>query len=361
MENGEDHNNSRIEDAKRSFPSNQTIKCPTCHSEWPTPIRFCGTCGNPFPEEWFCSQCGISNNPYHHFCINCGTPRLPSISTSQQSYSVHSHPYFTHAPERPYFRPSPRPTKIKCQTCGTEEIISHWRQKFRDYGHCPKCNRPLLPQSFSLIIGDLFLSIIILIGISILGSIIVYTVLEFILLENRSDLRDFGYLVTLALSELSLIVIPYLRTKNHFSQILGLQWTSQSLVELIIGSITGLIAAFGIHYLIAPFFGEDSQQNLSTVLIVLIAGLQIFVAISEEILFRGYFQNALQMRFTQLQAFALSVAVFAVVHVAISNVIAGLLVGSVLGFGYIYFEGRNYFGIGCHFIYNVTIFLFTLT
>lgn len=45
--------------------------CLGCKLDCPMAHRFCGVCGAPRPENWWCA-CGTENVPYHLFCVRCG-------------------------------------------------------------------------------------------------------------------------------------------------------------------------------------------------------------------------------------------------------------------------------------------------
>lgn len=48
------------------------ITCPACHKVVEAGSRFCRFCGNEFPQQKFCSNCGKSLEPDARFCSNCG-------------------------------------------------------------------------------------------------------------------------------------------------------------------------------------------------------------------------------------------------------------------------------------------------
>jgi Double zinc ribbon len=46
------------------------MRCPSCNSENPEAIKFCGTCGKPLKKR--CAKCGSENPPQFKFCGECG-------------------------------------------------------------------------------------------------------------------------------------------------------------------------------------------------------------------------------------------------------------------------------------------------
>nr|HMQ53010.1 zinc ribbon domain-containing protein [Anaerolineae bacterium] len=46
------------------------MHCPTCNSDNPVDLKFCGHCGSPLPQV--CSACGFENPSNFNFCGHCG-------------------------------------------------------------------------------------------------------------------------------------------------------------------------------------------------------------------------------------------------------------------------------------------------
>src|SRR5713226_5451151 len=48
------------------------MRCPSCNSDNPAGMKFCGQCGTQFSNR--CPQCGFENPPGFQFCGECGSP-----------------------------------------------------------------------------------------------------------------------------------------------------------------------------------------------------------------------------------------------------------------------------------------------
>lgn len=137
---------------------------------------------------------------------------------------------------------------------------------------------------------------------------------------------------------------------------LGFEWKGNSRYAFtgafaaiaMIGIASLLLMAF--NYLHFTQWGLDPITFISSIIIM------VLVAISEELIFRGYFLNNLMQSTNKWVALVISALLFAAVH--ISNPGAGILPiaevfigGLMLGINYIY--TRNlWFGIFLHFAWN---------
>ena len=55
------------------------MKCPRCHHENPTGMKFCGQCAAPLAST--CPSCGAANPPENKFCGQCAGPLLMTPTT----------------------------------------------------------------------------------------------------------------------------------------------------------------------------------------------------------------------------------------------------------------------------------------
>ena len=56
------------------FGGSRGMKCPRCHHENPTGMKFCGQCAAPLAST--CPSCGAANPPENKFCGQCAAPLL---------------------------------------------------------------------------------------------------------------------------------------------------------------------------------------------------------------------------------------------------------------------------------------------
>ena len=57
------------------------MKCPNCHHENPSALKFCGECGARLTAV--CASCGAANAPEQKFCGECGTKLSPGTATAR--------------------------------------------------------------------------------------------------------------------------------------------------------------------------------------------------------------------------------------------------------------------------------------
>jgi membrane protease YdiL (CAAX protease family) len=168
------------------------------------------------------------------------------------------------------------------------------------------------------------------------------------------------------------IVTILLLQKNQFDLKsfirLGLQKISVK-KELILGLLLGFLIIF-MGFLTLLFTNEISIQSFdfNFTELLLNAGLFICVAISEEILCRGYMLSNLMKSYNKYVALAISAVLFSLLHIAndfisILNLFDLFIAGILLGICYI-FTRRLWFAIALHFSWNFfqgTIFGFNVS
>ena len=57
------------------------MKCPNCHHENPSALKFCGECGARLTAV--CPSCGAANAPEQKFCGECGTKLSADTATAK--------------------------------------------------------------------------------------------------------------------------------------------------------------------------------------------------------------------------------------------------------------------------------------
>ena len=65
-------NNSNNSTVPSSQNNSNMITCPHCNGNINASSRFCPLCGQPVPQQRFCSQCGHTLTQGANFCSNCG-------------------------------------------------------------------------------------------------------------------------------------------------------------------------------------------------------------------------------------------------------------------------------------------------
>lgn len=60
---------------------NKVMKCPSCHHENPSGLKFCGECGARLILA--CPSCGATNPPEQKFCGECGAKLSPDTATAR--------------------------------------------------------------------------------------------------------------------------------------------------------------------------------------------------------------------------------------------------------------------------------------
>lgn len=139
--------------------------------------------------------------------------------------------------------------------------------------------------------------------------------------------------------------------------------------DLLLGLVFGFVIILtGFTCLVISGQIQIQNVNFSLTDLLLSLGLFVFVAVTEELLIRGYVLNNMMVSFNKYVALAISSLVFSILHLANPNIsLLGFtelfLSGILLGISYIYTQSL-WFPIALHFSWNFfqgTIFGFNVS
>lgn len=164
-----------------------------------------------------------------------------------------------------------------------------------------------------------------------------------------------SFLVSFVFSLLTVYVFRRVFDRRSFMS-LGFEWKGYK-QHAITGLLLGIVL-LGIESLILYFTGHLAWTGVTVDLADLLSGLiiMVMVAVSEEVVFRGYILNNLMQSVNKWVALGISAALFALLHagnpaitsLALLNI---FLSGLVMGVNYVYTKNL-WFAIMFHFSWN---------
>lgn len=251
--------------------------------------------------------------------------------------------------------------KITCKNCNNETPY--------DSVFCIHCGKKIIPTTMKTIIGTFLVALFALIGIGVIGTIIVGLGIDIVYgvqLASGDAVRSvYTYIILTSVFEIVLVLPVYW----HYDDInASLRWSGLVPIDkvraikdfLICGAIGFMVGLF--ISLISPFLGIGSYiaYFLPPEIIFGLLIATIIIGFSEEVLFRGFIQQALDYKCSKRKVVpvVLAALLFALAHISLNKIPLIFLLGLLIGYLYEKFNRQLYGPIGFHTIYDFTVFIF---
>ena len=254
------------------------------------------------------------------------------------------------------------PKMICCKNCGNKTPY--------DSVFCIHCGKKIIPTNLKTILGTFLVALFALIGIGVIGAIIVGLSIDIAYGIQHITAEEivrlvYTYIIFTSVFEIVLVLPVYW----HYDDIkAALRWSGLLPFEKIraikeffvcgtVGFAVGLLISFVSPYL---NLGAYESYFLPPNIIVGLLIATIIIGFSEEMLFRGFIQQALDYKYSTHKVIPLVLAalLFALAHISLYKMPLIFLLGLLLGYFYEKFDRRLYGPIGFHTIYDFTVFIF---
>ncbi len=253
---------------------------------------------------------------------------------------------------------------IECKVCGTKNPS--------DAQFCIICGKKFLPKrwrdmalTITLGIATLYVMIIfIMAAFTIILSMQAVFASKFFQMTVR-EIIDFGFQIFIAVSAIEFVLI--LPVYFHFDDLeatikwsgLPIENTSSFLRDIAIGGFLGLLYALLVRYISRLFEGSTTLKAQYPSFFVVGVLISIFiVALSEEILFRGFLQQSIDLKLRNpLVSILMASAVFSVIHPVFPTILIAFAAGLMAGILYEKFGRKLHAPIAFHYVYDTLIIL----
>lgn len=253
---------------------------------------------------------------------------------------------------------------IECKVCGTKNPS--------DAQFCVFCGKKFLPKrwrdiALTIALGMVTLYIMIILIITaftlVLSMQAVFAPTFFKIVVK--EITDFGFQIFIAISAIEFVLI--LPVYFHFDDLeatvnwsgLPIENTSNFLRDITIGGLTGLLYSLLVRYISLLFEGPTTLQIRYPSFFVIGILISIFiVALSEEILFRGFLQQSIDIKLRKpLVSILIASVVFSIIHPVFPTILIAFVAGLIAGILYERFERKLHAAIAFHYIYDTLIIL----
>lgn len=253
---------------------------------------------------------------------------------------------------------------IECRVCGSKNPS--------DVQFCIICGKKFLPKrwkdmalTIALGIATLYIMIFFIMTVFMTILMIQATFLPVFFQIFMKEITDFGIQIFIAVSATEFVLI--LPVYFHFDDLeatikwsgLPIENTSNLLRDIAIGGIAGLLYAFLTRYISTIFEGPASSEIHYSSFFVVSTLISIFiVSFSEEILFRGFLQQSIDLKLKKpLISILIASVVFSVIHPIFPTILIAFAAGLIAGILYEKFERKLHAPITFHYIYDTLIIL----
>jgi len=251
--------------------------------------------------------------------------------------------------------------KIRCRVCGT--FIDP------DSKYCNYCGNRVIARSWREILGSAVVGII---ALQALALIVFPSLLFSLMLIYNPITHQEMYIVTItALAFLNFFeIILFFPIYWHFNNLdATLKWTGLACTEkdkivreVIVGLILGVLLAIFMENIAVLFLGEAAYSfQIPLEILFLLAISTIIIGFSEEILFRGFIQQSLDIKFdNKILAIIIASIIFGLAHLRWPTILITATLGVIIGILYELFERRLFAPITLHAVYDFMIFAYPL-
>ena len=251
--------------------------------------------------------------------------------------------------------------KIRCRVC--ENLID------LDSKYCNYCGNRVIARTWREILGSAVVGII---ALQALALIVFPSFLFSLVLIYNPITHQEMYIVTItALAFLNFFeIILFFPVYWHFNNLnTTLKWTgltcaekNKIIREIIIGFILGVLLAIFMENIAILFLGESAYAfQIPLEILFLLAISTIIIGFSEEILFRGFIQQSLDIKFnSKITAIIVASIIFGFAHLRWPTILITATLGAIIGILYELFERRLFAPITLHAVYDFMIFAYPL-